>query len=409
MKKIILIGLIATTIQLTTFSSYSQVAESDEYQNYQADNSYQTDDISYQTFYEDLSPYGQWITYPGYGSVWSPSVGTDFRPYATNGHWVYSDMGWTWVSDYSWGWATFHYGRWFHDSNYGWLWVPGYDWAPAWVSWRSSNDYYGWAPLMPGMGLNIAIGVYNPPVDYWCFVPHEFISSANIRNYYVNNNRNITIIRNTTVINNTVNIRNSRNGFFASGPNPREVEQFTHSSIHPLTIVNNNRPGTIQANHGELPVFRPGIHTGSVAVQQQFARSTNQNNGGNSHQTFFNNYNRVQNRPSTPVAQHNSQDNRSFSMNRGNIQYPTNNQTVNNNFQRQEQQRNNVSQMHRVTPAFQMPAARTMPVSRPNGNAYRQNAPVPQRAVIQQTQPANHSFAQGQMRSFGNGRSSIRK
>src|SRR3569833_588337 len=78
------------------------------YPNY--DNSPQTD----QVFYDELSPYGSWIDYPDYGYVWAPAVDNDFRPYATNGSWVYSDYGWTWASGYDWGWATFHYGRWFY-------------------------------------------------------------------------------------------------------------------------------------------------------------------------------------------------------------------------------------------------------------------------------------------------------
>ena len=96
-------------------------------------------EITYQTFYDDLSPYGQWIDYPEYGYVWMPNVGSMFKPYATNGQWVYTDEGWTWSSGYNWGWATFHYGRWFFDPNYGWMWIPGYQWAPAWVSWRQSQ------------------------------------------------------------------------------------------------------------------------------------------------------------------------------------------------------------------------------------------------------------------------------
>lgn len=92
-------------------------------------------DITYQTFYNDLSPYGTWIDYPGYGNVWNPSGIADFTPYSSNGYWVYSNAGWSWNSGYSWGWAPFHYGRWFYDDNYGWLWVPGYDWSPAWVTW----------------------------------------------------------------------------------------------------------------------------------------------------------------------------------------------------------------------------------------------------------------------------------
>src|SRR6202012_3214404 len=51
--------------------------------------------VDYQTFYNELSPYGQWINTPEYGYVWTPSAGADFQPYATSGHWVYSNYGWT--------------------------------------------------------------------------------------------------------------------------------------------------------------------------------------------------------------------------------------------------------------------------------------------------------------------------
>src|ERR1035437_7764539 len=85
----------------------------------------QQENVNFQVFYDELSPYGQWIDYPDYGYVWLPNVDSDFRPYDTNGYWVYSDYGWTWVSNYSWGWAPFHYGNWFYDGSYGWLWEPG--------------------------------------------------------------------------------------------------------------------------------------------------------------------------------------------------------------------------------------------------------------------------------------------
>jgi hypothetical protein len=164
---------------------------------------------SYQSFYDDLSPYGQWIDDPRYGYVWLPDVGPDFKPYATNGHWVYTDDGWTWASDYQWGWAAFHYGRWFFSNGYGWMWVPGNEWAPAWVTWRNSNDYYGWAPMEPGVNVDYAYGGgYNPPAHYWCFVPHQYVSSPYVRNYYVNESRNVTIINQTTIINNTTIVNN---------------------------------------------------------------------------------------------------------------------------------------------------------------------------------------------------------
>ena len=32
-----------------------------------------------------------------------PNVDAGFSPYRTNGHWVYTEVGWTWFSDYFWG------------------------------------------------------------------------------------------------------------------------------------------------------------------------------------------------------------------------------------------------------------------------------------------------------------------
>src|SRR5580698_2698570 len=57
--------------------------------------------ISFQTFYDQLSPYGTWIQSPNYGYVWSPNAGPDFVPYSSAGNWQYSaDYGWIWNSDY---------------------------------------------------------------------------------------------------------------------------------------------------------------------------------------------------------------------------------------------------------------------------------------------------------------------
>ena len=239
-------------------------------------------EISYQTFYDALSPYGQWVNYPGAGYVWIPNVGPDFKPYGSGGHWVYSDDGWTWVSDYSWGWAPFHYGRWFFDDEYGWCWVPGYQWAPAWVSWRRSPDYYGWAPLGPTVGVSVSIEAYNPPPHVWCFVPQQYVTSPRINNYYVQENQNVTIINRTTVINNyhttvinnttvnntvinnttvnNTNIVNNRN-VFVGGPPRAEVEAVTHTTIRPITFREGSRPGATQENNGQLTIYRPPVRT----------------------------------------------------------------------------------------------------------------------------------------------------
>lgn len=240
--------------------------------------------ITYQTFYDALSPYGQWVDYPGSGYVWVPNVGPDFKPYSSGGHWVYSDEGWTWMSDYSWGWAPFHYGRWFFDDNYGWCWVPGYQWAPAWVSWRSNQGYYGWAPLSPTVGVSVTIAAYNPPPHVWCFVPAQYVASPQVRNYYVNETQNVTIIQRTTVINNYTTVNNIHNttinnttvnnttvnnttvvnnrNVFVGGPPRAEVEAVTHTQIHPVTFRESAAPGAggVSAS-GQMTIYRPAVNT----------------------------------------------------------------------------------------------------------------------------------------------------
>ncbi len=109
-------------------------------------------------FYNDLASYGTWAQQPDYGLCWQPTVETinqDWCPYVDGGQWIYSDCGWYWQSDYTWGWAAFHYGRWAKVPRQGWVWVPDNIWAPAWVAWRSNPSYIGWAPLPPGVGLNV--------------------------------------------------------------------------------------------------------------------------------------------------------------------------------------------------------------------------------------------------------------
>ena len=242
------------------------------------------EEVSYQSFYDQLSPYGQWIDDPGYGYVWLPNVGPDFKPYSTNGHWVYTDEGWTWASEYPWGWATFHYGRWFYQDGYGWEWIPGHEWSPAWVSWRNSPDYYGWAPLGPNVSINISIGGgYNPPPHYWNFVPHQYVASPQVNNYTVNESRNTTIINNTTVINNTVinnNVRNTNisnnnitnnnttntrinNRYYAGGPSADEVGRFTGAPLRPVALRETNTPGE-RVNNDGLAIYRPRVNAATA-------------------------------------------------------------------------------------------------------------------------------------------------
>lgn len=251
----------------------SQYAQQDPSQQVQQDPS-QNEPITYQQFYDQLSPYGSWVSYQDYGYVWVPDI-PDFQPYYSNGQWVYTDYGWTWASDYSWGWAPFHYGRWLEDPSLGWLWVPGYDWGPAWVSWRGSSDYYGWAPLGPRMDINASVGSNGS----WCFVPSRYINSPHLSNYYVDRSTNVTIINKTTIINNTTNnttiinhnsnnhvaITNDNRKVYVAGPSITDVERTTNITIKPVQIVNRSTPGTAQVSKNSVSMYRPPVKT---AAQQ---------------------------------------------------------------------------------------------------------------------------------------------
>jgi hypothetical protein len=212
--------------------------------------------VTYQTFYDDLSPYGDWVDYPEYGYVWHPRV-ADFRPYSTAGHWVWTDEYQSmWVSDYNWGWAPFHYGRWLYDDFYGWVWVPGYEWSPAWVEWRTGGDYYGWAPLGPGVniGLNFSFGRYSPPYDYWSFVPRNYILSPRVYDYCVPRGRNTVIINNTTIINNY----RRTNNVFVTGPERNEVERYT-GRVNAFVLRDSRNPGPTEVSRNTVNVFRPRV------------------------------------------------------------------------------------------------------------------------------------------------------
>lgn len=228
--------------------------------------------VSFQVFYDQLGDQGTWIQTDDYGYVFQPNVeDPNWAPY-TEGHWVSTDEGWTWVSDESWGWATYHYGRWANIEGTGWVWVPGYRWAPAWVSWRSGGDYYGWAPLPPetlvgdrfGDGVDVSFhigpGCYN-------FLRVEDMGDPDYRGRFVNRSSNYVIINNTTNITNiTVNNRtaNSFQGVNAGGPQLSEVNAHSRQHVQTAKLTQAKQAGknTLQGN--SLAVYAPRVNPTTV-------------------------------------------------------------------------------------------------------------------------------------------------
>ena len=333
MKRILKTTAFAFLVMLVSSLSNTIVAQyndryNDQYNDQYKDQNYdQGRDVSYQTFYDELSPYGRWVEYPGQGYVWVPDAGEDFRPYSTNGHWVWSDnYEWVWVSDYDWGWAPFHYGRWDQDPNYGWYWVPGYEWSPAWVAWRDGGDYYGWAPIRPGISFNINfnIGSYSPPIDFWCFAPRRYINSPRIYDYYTDRRQNVTIINFTTIISN--NYQYGNNYGFRSGPRRYDAERYC-GRINPVRFRQTNQPGRSTFRNNEVSIYRPSVRQDNNRsfTPRSFERyDRNNNNNG------FRRGN-IENRNDNIATNQDRRNNSGFERRNGNVRQPQNNNDNNNN------------------------------------------------------------------------------
>lgn len=216
--------------------------------------------VSYQDFYDDLSPYGQWVTDPQYGNVWIPNEGDDFRPYCSNGNWAMTDDGNTWVSNDPWGWICYHYGRWTYDDYYGWIWIPGYDWAPSWVSWRYGDGYCGWSPLGPDAGIG---DDYNCPDNWWTFVGTQNMYQPNLYHYWRGHHNNPRYIRHTKAMNNSF-VDNNTRVHYNFGPKADVIQRDTHKQVQVYHISQTEKPGLPAISGSNLNLYRPSVNMATV-------------------------------------------------------------------------------------------------------------------------------------------------
>jgi hypothetical protein len=193
----------------------------------------------YDVFYDHLSPDGRWFYDDDYGYVWQPTVAvsaTDWRPYS-DGHWVWTDRGWFWESNEDFGWATYHYGRWAMIEGVGWVWVPGSRWAPAWVSWRHTDDddCVGWAPLPPESTFDVSVGFHSWCDSYYDIGPAAYLfirigdfCRPSYREFYVPQQQNVVLINRTTNITNITYNNNVINNY---GPRYETVSQLVQQRV----------------------------------------------------------------------------------------------------------------------------------------------------------------------------------
>jgi hypothetical protein len=213
-------------------------------------------------FYDDLASYGNWIERPSYGWVWTPSqVSTSWRPYQ-DGHWVWTDQGWTWISEEPYGWATYHYGRWYEDPEIGWSWVPGDEWAPAWVDWQAGDDYVGWAPLPPAYDINAGYrsGGYGLGPEAYVFVPEQNFLAVSISAYIVPQVRVTTFFGRTR---NYTQYRNNGGRIYNQGLPIDQIQRRVGRTVTRYQISDlgadgyRQRGARIQGN--QIQIFRPQV------------------------------------------------------------------------------------------------------------------------------------------------------
>ena len=351
---------------------------------YPRQTSAQESNVSFQVFYDQLSPYGQWIDYSNYGYVWIPDAASDFVPYSTDGHWVLTDYGWTWASDYNWGWAVFHYGRWSYADSFGWFWVPDNEWGPAWVNWRQADGYYGWSPMEPGMTLSVSFGrTYDNGNDHWMFVRDRDIERSDINHYYLNHSDRDRIGRNSVVINNTYR-DNNRHTTYVSGPSRIQVQKVVGRNITPMVIRENAKPGQ-EISNGQLRIYRPQVvKNNNDGRKTAPTRVTNINNVKRSPARNSTNQNQIGN----PVNRTISQPVRTVEPQNNNPQpYQQRNVTPQNNAQPSQQRtvtpQNTTPQP--VQPRNVTPQNRTV---QPNQQRTVTPQPVQQRTVSPQNTPS---------------------
>jgi hypothetical protein len=238
----------------------------------------------YDIFYERLSSDGNWFYDDDYGYVWQPNVAvstSSWRPY-TDGHWVWTDRGWCWISNEDFGWATYHYGRWVRVSGSGWIWVPGDQWAPAWVSWRHTDDddYVGWAPLPPEASVTASVGVHSWCDSYYDIGPAAF-SFIRIRDFcrpsygefIVPPQQNFTIINRTQ---NITNITYNNNLVYNYGPQyervsqivRRQGQQVPNYQINYTPQVQRTAPFRTESKGNQLNVIAPPSKLKPIASTQ---------------------------------------------------------------------------------------------------------------------------------------------
>jgi hypothetical protein len=228
-------------------------------------------DIGFDYMYDYLAPFGNWVFLDPYGYVWIPRhMGYRWRPYS-DGYWILTDDGWFWNANEEWGSIPFHYGRWGYDDDFGWFWVPGTVWGPAWVSWRWSDQYMGWAPLPPWVefhaGMDFARLSFNIPSRFWIFLQALHFLERDMYRYILPYERNVTII-NYTSIHNNFYFRNNR--YINDGIGIDDMRRITRREVPRYRIRDIRQHGPVRVMGNDIEIYRPAFRKDAAMKPKTF-------------------------------------------------------------------------------------------------------------------------------------------
>ena len=249
--------------------------------------------VNYNYFYQTLAPYGTWVEVADHGWCWQPTVAivdVGWRPYCNRGRWLWTDNGWYWQSDYSWGWAPFHYGRWYRSPAHGWVWAPDTIWGPAWVTWRYSDSYCGWAPLPPGAYIDAGVGFrfggnsvtvgfdFGLVPDCYNFIPTAYFCDRTPWYYCLPRTRVVNVFNHTTIINNYIIGSNNRT-IVHVGPGTDAIARVARHEIRKVTVRDMNpasstliKADRLDRDGKTLEVFRPRLPQQAPAPPPEITR-----------------------------------------------------------------------------------------------------------------------------------------
>ena len=121
----------------------------------------------------------------------------------------------------------------------------------------SVDDYYCWAPIMPGINLSVQFGSWRPHSFYWNACSREHIYDRDLSRVIAGSDRVNRFANRISIINNFNSTHN--HDFYSRGPNVGEVEKFTNRRIDHVSFRAVDQINHEQHDGNTMKVYRPNI------------------------------------------------------------------------------------------------------------------------------------------------------